>query len=150
MPAMRSSTRPSRPDCTSITPAIMITRAAALKKVICHDSPEMRRRGVFAIPSSRDAVRPLSAFPVAVADTIERLNGIEIIIDDLEFLAQAFDVAVDGAVVHVDLIVVCRVHEIVAALYEAGPLGETLQDQEFGDRQPYRFAVPRTLVPLRI
>src|SRR5207248_1511541 len=125
MPAMRSSTRPSRPDCTSNTPAIMIASATALKKLICHDKPEMRRRGVSAIPLSDDALRALSAFPVAVTDTIERLNGIEVVIGSLEFLAQTLDVAVDRAVVHVHLVVVRRIHQIVAALHKTGPLRET-------------------------
>src|SRR5690348_16477534 len=108
----------------------MITSAAALKKMVCHDSPEIRRRGPFAVSLCRDRPRPASAFPVAVTDTIEGLDGIEIVIDGLELLAQSLDVAVDRAVVNIDLIVVSCVHQVVAAFYESRALGKALQDQE--------------------
>src|SRR5437764_1166086 len=150
IPAIRSSTSPSRPDCTSSTPAIIIASATALKKMICHESPEIRRRGIFAVPPRSDGPCPVSAFPVTVTDTIERLDGVEIIIDSLEFLAQPFDVAVDRAIVDIDLIVVSRVHQIIAAFYESRPLCEVLQDQECRQRKAHRVGIPCTLVALRI
>ena len=39
---------------------------------------------------------------------------------DLELLAQPLDVAVDGAVVDIDLVVIGGVHQRVAALHHAG------------------------------
>src|SRR5579862_925732 len=123
IPAIRSSTNPSRPDCTSSTPAIMIASATALKKMICQERPEMPRRGAFAMPPSRVTLCASSAFPISVTDTIERLDGIELVTDCLEFLAQSLDMAVDRAVVHVDLVVVSRVHQVVAAFHKSWSLG---------------------------
>src|SRR3954449_3448524 len=74
-----------------------------------------------------------SAFLEAVADAVEGLDHVEGVVDDLELLAQALDVAVDGTVVDIDLVVIGRVHEGVAALDDARALGERLQDQELGD-----------------
>ncbi len=61
---------------------------------------------------------------VAVADAIQGLDGVELGIDLAELLAHPLDVAVDGAVVDIDLIVVGGVHQVVAALHEAGALGQ--------------------------
>ena len=72
------------------------------------------------------------------------------VVRHLEFLAQPLDVAVDGAVVDIDLVVIGRVHEIVAALHEARTLGQTLQDQEFRDREADRPAVPGAFMALGI
>ncbi len=47
---------------------------------------------------------PYSA--IAVADAVQRLDGVEIVGHDFELLAQPLDVAVDGAVIDIDLIVV--------------------------------------------
>ncbi len=86
----------------------------------------------------------------AVADAVQRLDHVEVVVDLLELLAQPLDVAVDGAVVDVDLIVVGRVHQRVARLDHAGPLGERLQDQELGDRQRDGTIVPMASMALRI
>ncbi len=58
----------------------------------------------------------------------------KLVVNLLEFLAQALDVAVDRAVVNINLIIIGRVHQGIAALDDAGTLGEGLQDQKFGDR----------------
>src|SRR5213079_2769145 len=63
-----------------------------------------------------------SAFAVSVTDAIEGFDRVEIGVDLAELLAHALDVAVDRAVVDVDLIVVGGVHQVVAALHEARPL----------------------------
>jgi hypothetical protein len=55
-------------------------------------------------------------------------------------------VAVDGAVVDIDLVVVGRVHQVVAALHKSRPLGQRLQEQELGDGQLHRLAVPQAVV----
>ena len=78
----------------------------------------------------------------AVAHAVERFNAVELGVDRVELLAQPLDVAVDGAVVDIDLVVIGRIHQRVAALHDAGALGERLQDQEFRDRQRHRLAVP--------
>ena len=52
----------------------------------------------------------------AVADAVERLDHLEIVVDGLELLAQPLDVAVDGPVVDIDLIVIGRIHQRVARL----------------------------------
>jgi hypothetical protein len=59
-------------------------------------------------------------------------------------------VAVDGAVVDVDLIVIGGVHQRVAAFDDAGTGGECLQNQEFGDREGDRVVLPGAGVPLGI
>src|SRR5690606_32304271 len=42
----------------------------------------------------------------SVPDPVERLDHVEVVVDLLELLAQPLDMAVDGAIVHVDLIIV--------------------------------------------
>jgi len=59
-------------------------------------------------------------------------------------------VAVDGAVIDVDLVVVGRIHQGIAAFYHTGPLGQRLQDQEFGHGERHRRPVPRAGVALRV
>src|SRR5262245_33082678 len=88
------------------------------------------------------------SFLETIADAIQRFDHLEIVVNDLEFLAQALDVAVDGAVIHVDLVVIGRVHQRVAALNHAGPGGERLKDKELGDGQRYGFALPGAGVAL--
>src|SRR5436305_6305349 len=66
------------------------------------------------------ALRPReSAFLEAIADAVERLDHVEIVVRLLELLAQPLDVAVDGTVIDIDLIVVGRVHQRVAPLHHA-------------------------------
>src|SRR5215210_2344748 len=67
-----------------------------------------------------------SPFLEAVSDPVQRLDHLEARIDDLELLAQPLDVAVDGAVVHVNLIVVSGVHEGIAALHDPRTLRQRL------------------------
>ena len=67
-----------------------------------------------------------------------------------ELAADALDVAVDRAVVDIDVVLVGDVEQLVAALDHAGPLGERLEDQEFGHRQRDVLAVPHDLVPRRV
>src|SRR5277367_2664637 len=83
-----------------------------------------------------------SGFPEAISDAIEGFDHFEFRLDDLELLAQPLDVAVDRAIIDIDLIVVGGIHQCVAALDDTGPGRERLQDQEFGDRQP-RESRPR-------
>src|SRR5215472_16699374 len=54
-----------------------------------------------------------------IADPIEGLDHFEFGLDHFELLAKPLDVAVDSAVVNVDLIVVGRVHQGVSAFDHA-------------------------------
>ena len=65
---------------------------------------------------------------------------------DAELLADALDVAVDGAVVDVDVLAVRRVDQLVAAFHHAGTRGQRLDQQELRDRQLDVVALPRALV----
>src|SRR5215475_11318857 len=58
-------------------------------------------RGVSA--QARMCPQRESGFLEAIPHAVERFDHLEIIVHDLEFLAQPFDVAVDGAVVDIDL-----------------------------------------------
>src|ERR1700761_4464341 len=98
----------------------------------------------------RGVPQPVSSFLEAVADAVERFDHLEIVVDHLELLAQPLDVAVDGAVVDIDLVVIGRIHQRVAALHHAGTGRERLQDQEFGDGQGHRLVLPGASVALGI
>src|SRR5690606_221784 len=76
-----------------------------------------------------------SDFAEAVTDAVKRLDHVEVLVDGLELLAQALDVAVDRAVVDIDLLVISRIHKRVPALDHAWPLGERMQDEELRHRQ---------------
>src|SRR3954466_7660461 len=104
----------------------------------------------FIGPSSGGLARGegASAFLEAIADAVERLDHFEVRIGDLELLAQPLDVAVDGAVVDIDLVVIGGVHERVAALHHAGTLRQRLQDQELGHRERDGLALPGAGVAL--
>lgn len=69
------------------------------------------------------ALRPVLDLSEAVPHAIERLDHIELVVDRLELLAKALDVAVDRAIVHVDLLVIGRIHQRIAAFNDARPLG---------------------------
>ena len=53
----------------------------------------------------------------------------KLVVRSLELLAQPLDMAVDCAVVDIDLIVVGGVHERVAALHHARAAGKRLQNR---------------------
>src|ERR1700675_3146313 len=56
-----------------------------------------------------------------IADAIERFDHVEVVVRSLEFLAQTLDVTIDGAVIHIDLIIVGGIHERVPALDDPWP-----------------------------
>src|ERR1700719_1187049 len=89
-------------------------------------------------------------FLETIAYAVQRLDHIEIVVAGLELLAQPLDVAVDGPVVDIDLIVIGRIHQSVAAFHHAGPAGQRLQNQKFGDGQRYRLVLPGAGVALGI
>src|SRR6266540_2825285 len=63
------------------------------------------------------AFRLGSGFVEAVAHTVQGFDHLEIVVHDLELLAQPLDVAVDGAIVDIDLIVIGGVHQCIAAFH---------------------------------
>src|SRR5688500_16767362 len=65
-----------------------------------------------------------SGFLEPIADTVESFDGFEVIVNLFELLAKTLDVAIDGAVVDIHLIVVGGVHQSIAAFNYAGALGE--------------------------
>src|ERR1700747_2027762 len=85
-----------------------------------------------------------------IADAVERRNHVEGIVDALELLSQALNVTVNGAVVDIDLVVVGRIHESVAALDHPWSGCQRLQDQEFSDRERHRLGLPRADMSFRI
>src|SRR5215469_11780286 len=93
---------------------------------------------------------PRSGLLETVADAVERLDHVEGVVDGLELLSQPLNVAVNGAIVDIDLIVVGRIHESVAALDHPGPGRQCLQDQKFSDRKGHSFGLPCPDVPFWI
>ncbi len=121
-----------------------IAKARTLTARMRRVSGEMRRRGRVGagLAHGADSLRPIEAPPgglpravpdrwgasgavvtgravlaiaVAISDAIERLDLGEFAVDDLELLAQPLDVAVDRAVVDIDVLAIGGVHQLVAA-----------------------------------
>src|SRR5690348_10119955 len=88
-----------------------------------------------ACPSAAAAAGRGSAVAVAISDAIKRFDLREACVYGLEFLAQALDVAVDGAIVDIDVLAIGAVHELVPALHMAGPQRQRFEDEELGDRE---------------
>src|SRR5215469_5219159 len=86
----------------------------------------------------------------AVADAVERLDHVERGVDAAELLADALDVAVDGAVIDANLVVVGDVHQRVAALDHPRTADQRLHDLEFGDRQYHGPAFPSAQMAVRV
>src|SRR5579862_8139576 len=64
----------------------------------------------------------------SVSDAIEGLDGPELGIDRPELAPEPLDVAVDGAVVDIDFVVISCIHQLVTRLNEAGSLGQCVKD----------------------
>src|SRR5579885_1922703 len=110
--------------------------------------PGVSRGSALAAGSSRSRRSRVcgSSVAVAIAHPVERLYLRELVVGGLEFLPQALDVAVDRAVVDVDVLAVGAVHQLVAALHVAGPESQRLQDQELRHRKVDALALPGALV----
>src|SRR3984893_16178842 len=89
-------------------------------------------------------------FLETITYAVQRLDHIEFVVTGLEFLAQPLDVAVDGPIVDIDLIVIGRIHQGIAAFDYAGPAGQRLQNEKFGDGEGYRLVLPGAGVALGI
>src|SRR5882672_2454475 len=97
-------------------------------------------------PCSPNQRRPGSGVAVSVSDAIKRFDLLELAVDLAELAAHPLDVAVDRAVVDVDRLAVGGVHQLVAVLDVSRPLGQRLQEQEFGDREVHLLGLPGALV----
>src|SRR3982750_1599793 len=91
-----------------------------------------------------------SAGAVSITDAIEGFDLRELGIDRLELLAQALDVAVDRAVVDIDVLAVGGVHQLVAVFDVTGPLRQRFQDQELGYSELDVLVQPGAQVSCRI
>src|SRR4051812_8189030 len=60
-----------------------------------------------------------SGFLVAVADAVEGFDHVEVVVHLTELLAHALDVAVDGAVVDIDILAIGGVDQLVTVLHHA-------------------------------
>src|SRR5580704_15977927 len=74
-----------------------------------------------------------SAFLVAVADAIQRFDLVEAVVDRAEFFADALHVAVDGAVIDINVLAIGGVDKLVTAFHHAGARRQRLDQQELGD-----------------
>src|SRR5438309_11413295 len=81
-------------------------------------------------------------FAEPVSDSVKGFDHFEVVVDSLGLLAQSLDVAVDRAVIDIDLLIISRIHQRITAFYDTGALRQRMQDQEFGDGERHRFAFP--------
>jgi hypothetical protein len=85
-----------------------------------------------------------------LSHSVQRFDHVEIVVGLLELLAQPLDVAVDGAVVDIDLVVIGRIHQRIPALDHARARRQRLQDQELGDGERHRLVLPRAGMAFRV
>src|SRR5579875_811107 len=122
--------------------AISMVRSSTVEALVRRrPSPFYRMPGVPSGGRNRRTARNATSLLEAIADAVQRLDHLEVLVHELEFLAQPLDMAVDGAVVDIDLIVIGGVHQRIAALHDAWPLRQRLQDQEFGNGQRHRLVL---------
>src|SRR5881227_2129969 len=88
----------------------------------------------------------VSAVAVSITDAIEGFDLSEFRIDRLELLAQTLDVAVDRAVIDVNMLAIGRVHQLVAVFDVARALCQRFEDQKLGDGQFDRIVLPGALM----
>src|SRR5436190_2418742 len=105
----------------------MLPNRIAMAKMF---TARMRWRSVSLLVQPRKRPTLGSFFGKAVADAIERLDRVELIVHGAELAAHPFDVAVDGAVVDIDVVLIGDVHQLVAGFHHAWPLCQCLQDHE--------------------
>src|SRR5262249_20826389 len=86
-------------QATLSTPACFVAHARICRCCPKLIAPQPRRQ-----EHKSGGNAPKSCFLETVADAVERLDHVEVVIGRLELLAQPLDVAVDGAVVDVHLI----------------------------------------------
>src|SRR5690606_8313418 len=85
------------------------SRTTACRSLAHHGTgaaPVAKSLSARAVISSTPTVRRRSDLLEPVADAVERLDHVEIIVDRFELLAQPLDMAVDRPVVYIDLIII--------------------------------------------
>src|SRR5258708_27266897 len=91
---------------------------------VSRDSRRRRRAGTAAGAASRSSGAGgccASAISVTIDDAIKGFDLAKAGIDRLELLSQPLDVAVDGAVIDIDVLAIGAVHELVPAFHVARP-----------------------------
>src|SRR3569623_2129576 len=86
----------------------------------------------------------------SVPHAVKRLARLELALDLPELASQPLDMAVDGAIVDIDIFLIGDVHQLVARLHHPWALGERLQDHELGNGERDVAAGPADAVPRRI
>src|SRR5687768_15663826 len=86
----------------------------------------------------------------AVPDPVERLDRLELAVGLAELAPHPLDVAVDGAVVDIDVVLIGDVHQLVARFHHPGPLRQRLEDHELCDGEGDVLAVPADPVAGRV
>src|SRR3546814_7580395 len=93
-------------------------------------------------PDQRSARSRSSFLGKTVAHAVKRLDRAEIFVDGPEFAPKALDVAVDGTIVDIDVVLIGYVHQLVARFDDAGALRERFEDHELRDGQRHVLAPP--------
>src|ERR1051325_724384 len=91
--AVRSSTLRSRPRSSA-------PRSRALSLANLRGAPTIRANVLAQLAGNAKAAAE-SGFLETIADAVKRLDHVEVVVRHLELLAQALDVAVDGAVIDI-------------------------------------------------
>src|SRR6185369_15935152 len=86
----------------------------------------------------------------AITDAIEGIDRVEARVDGSELAPDALDVAVDGAVVDINIVAIGDVEQLVAGFYDSRSLRERFQDQELGNGEADDALVPEHSVPRRV
>jgi hypothetical protein len=68
-----------------------------------------------SLPDQRSARPGGSSFAEAVSGAIECINSVECLIYHAKFATNAFDVAVNRPVIDIDIVLVGRIHQLIAA-----------------------------------
>src|SRR5262245_29808602 len=107
----RSNTIPAHDAASSA--AIIASPGATLRPGSRLTSPRKQEYFGESRPATAHGLASYSL--VSVTDTIEGLDHVKAIVHHLELPAQPLDVAIDRAVVNIDLIVIGRLHQGVSA-----------------------------------
>ena len=85
-----------------------------------------------------------------VANPIDCLDQIKGIVGLFELFAQTFDVTINCAILDIDFVIICSIHEGVAILENPRSNCQGLQNQKFGDRERDGYIFPRARVTFSI
>src|ERR1700737_2695272 len=96
----------------------------------------------------RGATHAISSEPVT--HSIKRFDHVKALVDGPKPVPQPLDVAINGALVNIELLIVRSAQERVATLNCIGSTRERLEDQELCDCQRYRVTFPSTRLAFRI